>query len=252
MPGGIHSRVEYTGLPMSGPDRPYTGHMALTGKSKVLHGTTTRADGHWGFDSITEPRMADFIEQKTGRRPTLLGWAEQVHGTRVLHVRSRSCLGEKADAFYTAKPGVALTVRTADCVPVFVDAGSAVGLAHAGMAGAVKGVVPKLLAALEKRTGEPANSFRVWMGPHICKKCYRMSENNKKWLTGYPDASRFIDTRSTEQFFDLQKVIKEQLRAAGVHRITGTSECTFHGEWFSARRDAGSSRMLSYIMLVDA
>ena len=59
-----------------------------------------------------------------------VAWAEQVHSARVLVGRAgRSGQG---DALVCGDGGLALSVMTADCVPVLIAAGSHVAAIHAG------------------------------------------------------------------------------------------------------------------------
>src|SRR5262245_21421290 len=73
--------------------------------------------------------------------------ARQVHGTAVVRADGGEELGE-ADAVLATRPGVAVGVVTADCVPVLVAAGGAVAAVHAGWRGLAAGVIPRALEAL--------------------------------------------------------------------------------------------------------
>ena len=73
----------------------------------------------------------------------------------------------------TARPGVVLAVRAADCVPVLLadpDAG-VIGAAHAGRPGLVAEVVPHTVAAM-RALG--AADITAWVGPHVCGACYEV------------------------------------------------------------------------------
>ena len=82
---------------------------------------------------------------------------KQVHGTNVLVVDQPVREGESFeggwDALVTDQPGVMVTVRTADCVPVLLHdpVQRVVAAVHAGWRGALAGIVPKTVAL----TGEP-------------------------------------------------------------------------------------------------
>jgi copper oxidase (laccase) domain-containing protein len=73
----------------------------------------------------------------------------QIHGTDALvldrPVRPQEVFPGGWDALVTNQPGVLVTVRTADCVPVLVHDSTrrVVAAIHAGWRGAVAGIVPK-------------------------------------------------------------------------------------------------------------
>jgi polyphenol oxidase len=86
-----------------------------------------------------------------------------------------SCAGE-ADAVATDRPGIALEIRVADCVPLFVidPARRVVALAHAGWRGTLAGMGARLIEALAARFGSRPSDLRVWIGPCIGPECYEV------------------------------------------------------------------------------
>ena len=85
------------------------------------------------------------------------------------------CAGE-ADAVATDQPGIALEIRVADCVPLFVidPARRVVALAHAGWRGTLAGMGARLIEALAARFGSRPSDLRVWIGPCIGPECYEV------------------------------------------------------------------------------
>ena len=84
---------------------------------------------------------------------SLLG-LHQIHSADVLRVTSAWDSGERprADAMVTDRPGLAIAISTADCVPVlFADRKHRViGAAHAGWKGAFSGIVRNTVEAMLK------------------------------------------------------------------------------------------------------
>ena len=75
-------------------------------------------------------------------------WLNQVHGTTCIHSSAdRWHEVPEADAAWTAEPGLALAVLTADCVPVVLRGRGValVGVAHGGWRGLVSGVIGALV-----------------------------------------------------------------------------------------------------------
>jgi YfiH family protein len=84
----------------------------------------------------------------------------------------------KADALITRKRGVALTMSTADCVPLlFYDpATEAIGVAHAGWRGTARGIAAATVAAMREQFGTRPADLLVGVGPSIGPCCYEVSE----------------------------------------------------------------------------
>ena len=90
-------------------------------------------------------------------------WLEQVHGVQVVQapvVQGDAC--PVADAAWTAVPGVACTVMTADCLPVLFCStdGTRVAAAHAGWRGLLAGVLEATVQAM----GVDARRLMAWLG----------------------------------------------------------------------------------------
>lgn len=99
----------------------------------------------------------------------------QVHSARVLEAEP-SWFELEADAAVTDNPDLLLVISVADCFPLlFFDARvPAVGAAHCGWRGTVKGIAG---AAVEKMTalyGSRPEDIRVAIGPGIRRDCYQV------------------------------------------------------------------------------
>jgi YfiH family protein len=81
----------------------------------------------------------------------------------------------RADAAVTDRPGIALSVLTADCAPVLFHDPEAgvIGAAHAGWRGALDGVVEATLEAME-RLGAETGRVRAAVGPTISQRAYEV------------------------------------------------------------------------------
>jgi len=180
-------------------------------------------------------------------------YGRQVHGKRVVAVSKkdlpvRSPLVE-ADGFVTNMPGLALLVRTADCLPVFLfdPRRKAVGMIHAGWRGTQQKIAAEALAVMQKEFGGAAVDIRAALGPRIGPCCYTVGEDFKKF---FPDET--IE-REGKIFFDLALANTRQLIAAGVkpENIKDTRQCTAcDEEYFSYRRQGDKAgRHVSVIML---
>ena len=85
-----------------------------------------------------EASREQVLAQLTGEQRAV-AWARQVHSARVLPARPGEC-GE-GDALVSRGGGLALSIVTADCVPVLLAGPGAIAAAHAGWRGIAAGVV---------------------------------------------------------------------------------------------------------------
>ncbi len=105
--------------------------------------------------------------------PEALVVADQVHGREVVQVSGPCSEPPVADALVTDRPGLALMVLVADCVPVLLaDAErGVVGVAHAGRPGMAAGVVGAAVAAMRDLG---ARDLVARLGPSVCPRCYEV------------------------------------------------------------------------------
>jgi YfiH family protein len=83
----------------------------------------------------------------------------------------------EGDALVTDRAGLALSVITADCVPVLVEAGAQVAAVHAGWRGLVAGVLAATAERLAAGGAPPAAEWIAWIGPTIGACCYEVDED---------------------------------------------------------------------------
>lgn len=111
---------------------------------------------------------------------TSAGETDKVHG--VVHGTSAGEIGQaqgvvsgahlhqpdpEADAQITTRPGIALAVQVADCLPVLLadTQGRVIGAAHAGWRGLAGGVLEATMQAMREKV--PAADIVAWLGPCI-------------------------------------------------------------------------------------
>ncbi len=188
----------------------------------------------------------------------LAGWPvgrlNQVHSNVSHHVVDNEFANAApdGDAAYTALSGIALEVRTADCIPILIAecSGRVVAMAHAGWRGTSEGVVRKVVDSMVSEFGISAGDLTVAMGPHIGVCCMEVGEEVFDWFA-VPDI--FVRKPEWEKpHLNLGEANRRQLLDAGIGEpmIEASELCTrcrpdlFH----SYRRDgAGSGRLYSVI-----
>lgn len=174
----------------------------------------------------------------------------QVHGREVVRVEAGADLGairrREADALVTAAAGVAVGVRTADCVPVLLGdrASGAVAAVHAGWRGIVAGVLD---AAIDALAVDPAGLIAA-VGPHI--RAFEVQDDVAHQIAAAARGADVVLAREPRPHVDLAKAVVAQLRARGLTEVDDVGGCTLTepARFFSHRRDAGlTGRHLSVI-----
>ncbi len=148
----------------------------------------------------------------------------------------------KADAVVTARPGLAIGISTADCVPVlFADPEAKItGAAHAGWRGALSGV---LEATIDKMVNMGATRSRIAaaIGPAISQQAYEVGEEFEANFLEVTDANARFFVRKSEDsqpYFDLTGYVEVRLQEAGTGAVENLRLCTYgdDGRFFSYRR----------------
>jgi len=192
------------------------------------------------------------LTRALGFLPESIAQIHQVHGDRVLEASQAFPIVQPipdADALVTSTPGVALTVRTADCLPVYIfdPVRRAIGLAHAGWRSTHLQIVVKTISLMQKNWGSSPTDMKVAFGPAIRSCCYEVGEEFEK---NFPAD---VTARSGRKFFDVAAANRRQLRSAGVkdENIADSMECTCcDKQFFSYRREAEKAgRHLSLLMI---
>ncbi|VXB28090.1 conserved hypothetical protein [Pseudomonas sp. 8AS] len=222
---------------------------------------TTRAGGVSlaPFDSLN---LGDHVEddpQAVARNRQILtsalhcqpAWLRQVHGVQV--VEADPARVAEADASWSATPGIASAVLTADCLPaLFCDrAGTRVAAAHAGWRGLAGGVLEATLDALAL----PAPEVLVWLGPAIGPQAFEVgAEVREAFLASHAEAAQaFTPSANAGKYLaDIYRLARIRLAARGVTAVYGGGLCTVgDARFYSYRRAARTGRVASLIWLAD-
>lgn len=188
-------------------------------------------------DGRAEPHHRKGFRESVGA-PESWAWVRQVHGAGVVEAEGEGVHGD-ADALFTRRAGLALAVGTADCLPIVLDGGDVVGIAHAGWRGVEAGVVPALRLRMEA-AGAPV--LRAAIGPGIGPCCFEVGPEVAERFPGHT-ATTTWGTRSV----DLVEAVRSQLEGV---EVIDVGACTHHDPRFhSHRRDGTPRRQVSLAWL---
>jgi YfiH family protein len=193
----------------------------------------------------------DFIEYEFGTRdshpPVGVVTVHQVHSNLVISNHGAAARTEDADALIDNTTGIAIGIKTADCVPVLLvdPVRRAVAAIHAGWRGTAAAIVPAAIRAMANEFGTRPEDLHAAIGPAIGACCYEV---------GPEVASEFGVLATGHVHLNLAAVNARQLQAAGVLRdnISIAGECTRCNpeRYHSFRRDAqAAGRMISWIRI---
>jgi YfiH family protein len=176
----------------------------------------------------------------------------QIHSDKILLAEGPGCLGE-GDALICDRPGVDLSIRTADCLPILIadPTHRAIAAIHAGWRGTVIEIVPKTLSAMRENFGTRPEDVVVVVGPGIGGCCF---EVGPKVATQFAPFFPERQDLSGHARIDLVETTLRQLRRNGVTagQLATSGVCTvcrpdlFHS--FRRDRDA-AGRMVTAIRI---
>jgi hypothetical protein len=162
------------------------------------------------------------------------------------------------DAVVTDRPGLALCIKTADCVPVFLadPVRQVIGAVHAGWKGTALQIVEKAVKEMVQRFGVRPSDLSAVIGPAIGPCCYEVDTGVYQAMSRHPERDSFFHARSEEGkwMLDLSLANRHQLLRSGLlpEHIRTADHCTAcHRELFYSHRAQGGNtgRQLNFIMI---
>ncbi len=177
---------------------------------------------------------------------------KQVHQDKIFVLSKRTDHGfplSGYDAVMTNTSNAFLSIRTADCIPIFlVDAKrKVIAAVHAGRQGTGLHVVQKVLAKMREEFHSSSEDIQVAMGPSIGTCCYEIDE--KVFL---PEWKSFSISKGTGKWMvDLARINIAQMESEGIEegQIFWINLCTHcHNDlFFSYRKEGLTGRQVSFI-----
>ena len=246
----------------------YLESAALAGCDFLVHAFCTRHEGvsGEGFGSLNfSTRTGDEPGKVSANwgllcaafdiSPDRFRTVHQVHGDAIHAVDGSGCIPRSAafppegelscDAMITDRTGIALGIKTADCVPIFlVDRmKQAIGAVHAGWRGTAQGIAGKAVDALRESFSSRPEDVLVAIGPAIGPCCYEVDDTVFRAMPFADGGAPFFRPGRKEGrwMLDLAAVNRRQLEEKGVPpaNISTAGLCTscLPDMFFSHRRD---------------
>ncbi|BDC51881.1 hypothetical protein F183_A41960 [Bryobacterales bacterium F-183] len=150
---------------------------------------------------------------------------KQTHSDHV-HVVATSCCGEQGegDALVTNVAGTAVSIRTADCVPVLLadPVHHVVAAVHAGWKGTSKAIVQRAVERMTADFGTRPGHLVAAVGPAIGECCYEVSADVGVQFTRYGVEI----PKEGKPHLNLAQINRMQLVEAGVAQVDVLDVCT--------------------------
>lgn len=180
----------------------------------------------------------------------------------------------EADAQITTRPGIALAVQVADCLPVLLAdrQGRVIGAAHAGWRSLAGGILQATVQKMRQKV--PDADIVAWLGPSIGPAVFEVGDEVRAafiaaaqdmatHLQGRPpeqeDAQRTARAESAFQpcrkpgkwLANLTELARQHLHALGITDIHTAGACTFSDpvRFWSYRRDQTCGRMAGLVWI---
>ena len=178
-------------------------------------------------------------------------WLRQVHGADVRPVSEPGAgAGSVGDGAVTAVPGAVLALYTADCAPVVVTGGGALGVAHAGWPGILAGVIDEMIEGVRSLAADPGPSrLRAVLGPLIRPASYEFGADDLDTVAAACGPQVRAVTAWGTPALNLAAAVCAALTRAGVSEIYDLGFDTARDRFFSHRVRGETARQATVARL---
>lgn len=210
---------------------------------------------HVGDDPIDVLENHDLLARTMDYHRHSLIHMRQIHSDKITLVDETFTFDTvpECDALITNRPNIPLMVMSADCTPVLLydSVHKAIGVVHAGRAGALNEILPKTIIAMGLEFGSTPSEINVVLGPSISGCCYEINSiiAEETRAKGYPEALRFENEKI---FLDVNTILCMQLKHLGVEKVELVNECTacHHDQYFSYRADQQHTGRIAGVIIL--
>lgn len=171
-------------------------------------------------------------------------WLRQIHSATVLDADPGN--NGPGDALVTQRRDLALSVVTADCVPVLLASDRGLAAVHAGWRGLAQSILPVACRRLAGASGP----VKAWIGPTIGRCCYEVGDEVARRVCAASTSTVIRVGPRGRPHLDLVAAARVQLEQCGEIQVVSVDVCTFCEEarlWSYRREGRGAGRNVSAI-----
>ena len=204
----------------------------------------------------------NIVSKKIGLSNENLFTMNQTHSNKVVVINSTNKHIQRinSDALITSQKNIAISVLTADCVPILIydEANQIIATVHAGWKGALSGIIENTIKEIIK-IGKN-NKINVAIGPCINANNYEVGQDfyDKFTQVSKKNENYFLPIKKNKFLFDLRQYINSKFEKLEVNHIENIDFDTFseNGKFFSFRRstllgETDYGRCISVISLIN-
>jgi polyphenol oxidase len=202
---------------------------------KIFDRTYTASSGIYSTHKYTDAAKLAEVQQnidiiKSDYSAKELVILKQVHGNKVICTDSADYQAQlEADGSVTTKKNLALSVLTADCVPIlFASAdGNVIGAAHCGWKSAKANLIAEIRKMMENKGAE---DIKAVIGPSIQQKSYEVDENYYQDFINDDNACKdlFIPSNNEDRYmFSLSGYVKRKLEQENIKLLLHIDDDTY-------------------------
>jgi YfiH family protein len=231
------------------------------GISKDIYSSLNCGPGSKDVENNVLSNLA-IISEKIGVPKNNLFLMNQTHGNKVVIINenNKNIKRLNADALITKIKNIAISVLTADCVPILIyeEVNQVIACIHAGWRGAVNGIIKNTLNEIVNMGGN--HKIYVAVGPCINVKNY---EVGKEFFDEFIKENKkneifFFRDKKNKFLFDLRKYVNFKIKEFDIEHVENVDFDTYAEKenFFSFRRsihlgEKDYGRCISTISLVN-
>lgn len=208
---------------------------------RLVHGVTTKQMGSFNDE---EKNFSEQLKKLPAKKPV---FSNQVHGNKVIWIKSHPNIPFHGDAFITQKKNISLAVKVADCqgILIYDPKTESIAAIHVGWRSLALNIINKTIQKMQDVFGSNPKDMLVGISPSLGLCCAEFSDPKNELPTS---THSYIQGKHV----DLWSISIEKLKKSGIpeNQIEIIKECTKcqPGKYYS-HRNADTGRMAVFISL---
>ena len=187
----------------------------------------------------------------------------QVHGDDIFVIKPQGSYFSSRDelnydAIITCRTNLAICIKTADCVPVFIvdKVQKVIAAVHAGWRGTALGISAKVIRLMQHQYGSLPQDILAAIGPSIGRCCYEVDNVTAEAFGAQKNKESFLFPKASRSkwMVDLPEANRRQILDCGIPEtnIELSGYCTMcNQDIFFSHRGAGgiTGRQINFMMI---
>lgn len=223
------------------------------GRFNILFST---AENYRSFNRNTVSGIGNLESLKEDFDVDEVVYLNQVHSDKIYEYKSSNYINDnEGDAIITDEKAVIIGAFTADCVPVILvdEKKSIIAAIHSGWKGTYNSITKKTIKRLVEDYDVDPKNIKAFIGPHIRKCCYEVSEELKEQFvnkTNLAEEKLFNGRNLNLEMCIEDDLIKSSVEQKNIFTLQLCTCCEEKIKLHSHRRTNGNSgRLFSFVFI---